>query len=89
MSPSHVLRACLLDEISVEVVKRVIRLEGLRTMDDRQARRICQCARFAIGGMELHLERNPTVRQELQFEVDFADSYHEDSASILQELAGI
>lgn len=89
VSPSHVLRACLLDEISVEVVKRVIRLEGLRTMDDRQARRICQCARFAIGGMELHLERNPTVRQELQFEVDFADSYHEDSVSILQELAGI
>ena len=89
VSPSHVLQACLLDEISVEVVKRVIRLEGLRTMSDQQARRICQCARFAIGGMELYLERNPTVRQQLQFEVDFTDSYHEDSASILQELAGV
>lgn len=89
VSPSHVLRACLLDEISVEVVKRVIRLEGLRTMDDRTAQRICQCARLAIGGMELYLERNPTVRQQLQFEVDFADSYYEDKADIPQGLAGI
>jgi hypothetical protein len=87
VKPTHVLRACLLDEISVEVVKRVIRLDGLRTMSDQQARRICQCARFAIGGMELHLERNPTVRQQLQFEVDFADSYHDGSTDILQEWA--
>lgn len=89
VSPSHVLRACLLDEISVEVVKRVIRLEGLRTMSDQQARRICQCARFAIDGMELFLERNPTVQQQLQFEVDFANLYYEDNADILQEFAGI
>lgn len=87
VSPSHVLRACLLDEISVEVVKRVIRLDGLRTMSDPQARRICQCARFAIGGMELYLERNPTVRQQLQFEVDFANSYHQDNSDFLQVLA--
>lgn len=91
VKPSHVLRACLLNEISVEVVKRVIRLEGLRTMSDQQARRICQCARFAIDGMEFYLERNPTVRQQLQFEVDFADSYYEDNTDISQgqELAGI
>ncbi len=87
VKPTHVLRACLLDEISVEVVKRVIRLEGLRTMSDQQARRICQCARLAIGGMELYLERNPTVRQQLQFEVDFADSYYDGNADTLQELA--
>lgn len=87
VKPTHVLRACLLNEISVEVVKRVIRLDGLRTMSDQQARRICQCARLAIGGMELHLERNPTVRQQLQFEVDFADSYHDGSTDILQEWA--
>jgi hypothetical protein len=84
VSPSHVLRACLLNEISTEIVKRVIRLEGLRTMSDQQARRICQCARFAVGGMEMYLERNPTVRQELQFEVDFANSYHEDTADALK-----
>jgi hypothetical protein len=89
VKPTHVLRACLLDEISVEVVKRVIRLDGLRTISDQQARRICQCARLAIDGMELYLERNPTVRQQLQFEVDFADSYYEGSADILQKLAGI
>ena len=88
VKPTHVLRACLLDEISVEVVKRVIRLDGLRTMSDQQARRICQCARLAIGGMELHLERNPTVRQGLQFEVDFADSFHDGNADTLQKLAG-
>ncbi|WP_457265810.1 hypothetical protein [Pseudomonas sp. P5_C3] len=88
VSPSHVLRACLLNEISTEIVKRVIRLEGLRTMSDQQARRICQCARFAIGGMEIYLERNPTVRQELQFEVDFANSYHENNADILKAVGG-
>jgi hypothetical protein len=88
VSPSHVLRACLLDDISVAVVKKVIRLEGLRTMSDRQARTVCQCARFAIGGMELYLERNPAVRQALQFEVDFANSYHEDNADILKVVGG-
>lgn len=77
VSPSHVLRACMLDEISTEIVKKVIRLEGLRTMSDQQARRICQCARLAIGGMEFYLERNPILQQQLQFEVDFANFYYE------------
>ena len=88
-SPSRVLQACLLNEISVEAVKSVIRLEGLRTMSDQQARRICQCARVAIGGMELYLERNPTVRQALQFEVDFSYSYYEGNADIPQQLTGV
>ncbi|MNH36527.1 hypothetical protein D3C79_973250 [compost metagenome] len=87
VSPSHVLRASLLDEISTEIVKSIIRLEGLRTMSDQQARRVCQCARFAIGGMELYLERNPAVRQQLQFEVGFADSYYQDNTGQLQGLA--
>ena len=89
VSPSHVLRACLLDEISTEIVKRVIRLSGLRTMSDQQARRVCQCARFALDGMELYLERNPTVRQGLQFEVDFTYSYYEGNADIPQQLTGV
>lgn len=87
VSPSHVLRACMLDEISTEIVKSLIRLEGLRTMSDQQARRVCQCARFAIDGMEFYLERNPIVRQQLQFEVDFAKSYHQDNTGLLQGLA--
>lgn len=78
VSPSHVLLACMLDEISVEVVKKAIRLDGLRTMSAPQARRVCQCARLAIGGMEMYLERNPVVRQQLQYEVDFANSYHDE-----------
>lgn len=86
-SPSHVLRACMLDEISTEIVKTVIRLEGLRTMSDQQARRICQCARFAIAGMAVYLERNPAVLQQIQFEVDFADSYRQDNAGLLRGLA--
>ena len=77
VSPSHVLQACLLDEISVEVVKRVIKLNGLITMDERTARRICQCTRFAISAMERYLESNPTARQQLQEEVDFANSYYQ------------
>ncbi|RAU45200.1 MULTISPECIES: hypothetical protein [unclassified Pseudomonas] len=87
VSPSHVTLACMLDEISTEIVKKVIRLEGLRTMSDQQARRICQCARFAIDGMEFYLERNPIVRQQLQFEVDFAKSYRQDNTRQLQGLA--
>lgn len=86
-SPSHVLRTCMLDEISTETVKTVIRLDGLRTMSDQQARRICQCARFAIGGMEFYLERNPTVHQQLQVEVDFAGSYYQANTEVLQDLA--
>lgn len=83
VSPSHVLKACLLEEISVEVVKNVIKLDGLITMDDRTARRICQCTRLAISSMEHHLERNPTVRQQLQGEVDFANSYNQTEASVV------
>ncbi|MFR0714796.1 hypothetical protein ACLUS7_06980 [Enterobacterales bacterium BD_CKDN230030183-1A_HGKHYDSX7] len=86
-SPSHVLRACTLDEISTEIVKRVILLEGLRTMSDQQARRICQCARFAIDGMVFYLERNPTIRQQLQFEVDFSNSYCQSNTERQRELA--
>ncbi|BBV98201.1 MULTISPECIES: hypothetical protein [Pseudomonas] len=87
VSPSHVLRACMLDEISTEIVKSLIRLEGLRTMSDQQARRVCQCARFAIDGMEFYLERNPIVHQQLQFEVDFSKSYHQDNTGLMQGLA--
>lgn len=87
VSPPHVLRACMLDEISTEIVKSLIRLEGLRTMSDQQARRVCQCARFAIDGMEFYLERNPIVRQKLQFEVDFAKSYHQENTGLMQGLA--
>lgn len=83
VSPSHVLQACLLDEISVEVVKRAIKLDGLITMDERTARRICQCTRFAIRAMEHYLERNPTVRQHLQGEVDFANSYYQAIALVV------
>ncbi|MBD8473084.1 hypothetical protein IFT98_02310 [Pseudomonas sp. CFBP 8770] len=77
VSPSHVQRACMLEMISTEIVKSVIRLDGLRTMSDQQARRICQCARLAIGGMEFYLERNPAVQRQIKFEVDFADSYYQ------------
>ena len=87
VNPSHVLRACMLDKISTEIVKKVIRLEGLRMMSDQQARRVCQCARLAIGGMEHYLERNPAVRQQLKFEVDFTSSYSEKNWAPLQTVA--
>lgn len=89
VNPSHVLRACLLSEISTEIVKHVIRLKDLCMMSDQQARRVCQCARFALDGMELYLDRNPTMRQGLQFEVDFAYSYHEGEADIPLKSAGV
>lgn len=74
-SPAHVLRACMLPELSTESIKASILLEDLKPMSDRQARRVCQCARLAIGGMSLFLERNPSIKELLEFEVNFADSY--------------
>lgn len=74
-SPSHVLNACMLDIISTEIVIATIHLEGLTFMSPQQARRVCQCARHAISGMSFFLERNPSIKGLLEFEVSFADSY--------------
>ncbi|KPZ17758.1 Uncharacterized protein ALO41_02536 [Pseudomonas amygdali pv. ulmi] len=74
-SPSHVLKACMLDIVSTENIKTSILLEGLTPMSDRQARRVCQCARHAISGMSFFLERNTSIKGLLEFEVSFADSY--------------
>lgn len=74
-SPSHVLKACMLDIVSTEIVIATIHLEGLTPMSPQQARRVCQCARHAISGMSFFLERNPSIKGLLEFEVSFAESY--------------
>ncbi|OSN12245.1 hypothetical protein BV330_05516 [Pseudomonas syringae pv. actinidiae] len=74
-SPSHVLKACMLPEVTTENIKASILLENLTPMSDRQARRVCQCARYAISGMSFFLERNPSIKGLLEFEVSFAESY--------------
>lgn len=75
VSPGDVLRVCMLEAISTESVQAAIRNHDLVSVSPRQAQRIAQVARFAVGGIALYLERNPQVREALAFEVDFAASY--------------
>ncbi len=65
----------MLPEVTTENIKASILLENLTPMSDRQARRVCQCARYAISGMSFFLERNPSIKGLLEFEVSFAESY--------------
>lgn len=75
VSPSDVLRACMLPIISTEAVKAVIRTSSFEPVSDRQARRIAKVAKFAVGGIDLYLSRNPRIMDALHYEVDFIASY--------------
>ena len=75
VSPSDVLRVCMLPVISTETVRSVIRNRSFEPVSDRQARRIAKAAKFTIGGIDLYLSRNPEVVVVLQYEVDFIAAY--------------
>ncbi|ALE01047.1 hypothetical protein [Pseudomonas syringae] len=75
VSPGDVVRVCALPVISTATVKAIIRNHAFEPVSDRQARRIAQVAKFALGGMALYLDRNPSVTAALQFEVNFAQAY--------------
>lgn len=83
VSPSDVLRVCMLPIISTETVRSVIRTCSFEPVSDRQARRIAKVATFAIGGIDLYLSRNPRIMGALQYEVDFIASYR---ASFMEDM---
>lgn len=76
VSPSDVLRVCMLPVISTETVRSVIRTRSFEPVSDRQARRIAKAAKFAIGGIDLYLSRNLQVMEALRYEVDFIAAYY-------------
>lgn len=84
VSPSDVLRVCMLPIISTKAVRSVIRTRSFEPVSDRQARRIAEVATFAIGGIDLYLSRNPRIMDALHYEVDFIASYR---ASLAEDLA--
>jgi hypothetical protein len=75
VSPSDVLRVCMLQVISTETVRSVIRTRSFEPVSERQARRIAKAAKFAVGGVDLYLPRNPEAMAVLQFEFDFIAAY--------------
>lgn len=83
VSPSDVLRVCMLPIVSTEAVRSVIRTRSFEPVSDRQARRIAKVATFAIGGIDLYLSRNPRIMDALRYEVDFIASYR---ASLLEDM---
>jgi hypothetical protein len=78
VSPMDVLRACMLPVITTESVRAIIRNRSFEPVSDRQARRIAKAAKFAVGGIDLYLSRNPEIMAILQYEVDFVASYRPD-----------
>lgn len=75
VSPSDVLRVCMLPVISTEGVRSVIRNRSFEPISESQARRVANAAKFAIGGIDLYLSRKPEVMEILRYEVDFIASY--------------
>ncbi|MFP0195972.1 hypothetical protein ACKJSM_12460 [Pseudomonas sp. PHC1] len=83
VSPTDVLRVCMLPIISTETVRSVIRVRSFEPVSESQARRIANAAKFAIGGIDLYLSRNPEVMDALRYEVDFIASYR---ASLVEDM---
>ncbi|OJT50906.1 hypothetical protein DMX03_06035 [Pseudomonas koreensis] len=83
VSPSDVLRVCMLPVISTETVRSIIRNRSFESISESQARRIANAAKFAVGGIDLYLSRNPEVMDALRYEVDFIASYR---ASLVEDM---
>jgi hypothetical protein len=68
VSPVHVYAAVKMPDISTAAVR------NLTGLGKSQVALIAQCARLALDGMMMHLERNPQVRDALQAEVECIDA---------------
>jgi hypothetical protein len=75
VSPSDVVRACMLDIISTDRIQAAIQNHEFQPVSERQARRIAQVARFALDGIALCLERHPQIKGALDYEIELAASY--------------
>lgn len=81
ISPSLIKKALMLKEISVDTVRP---LEVGYSMSDRQAQRLAQTARFAIGRIESSIEKYELTqseqrRQLIEMERAFVKSYYDNT----------
>jgi hypothetical protein len=82
VNPAHVFTAVKMDVISTESVRAAFRNSKGEPLGKTQVALIGQCARFALNGMHMHLDRNPDVYEALQTEVDFITAYYEQEQAI-------
>ncbi len=77
VSPSHIFAAVKMDIISTESVGAAFRNFKGEPLGKTQVALIGQCARYALNGMQMYLDRNPTLYEALQAEVDFIATFNE------------
>lgn len=82
VSPAHVFTAVKMDVISTESVRAAFRNSKGEPLGITQTKLIAQCARFALSGMQMHLDRNPTLYDALQTEVNFITAYYERNQAV-------
>ncbi|MFK3602337.1 hypothetical protein A7D21_27395 [Pseudomonas sp. AP19] len=82
VNPAHIFTAVKMDVISTESVRATFRNSKGEPLGKTQVSLIAQCARFALTGMQMHLDRNPTLYDALQTEVDFITAYYEQGQAI-------
>lgn len=82
VSPAHVFTAVKMDIISTESVRAALRNSKGEPLGKTQVALIGQCARFALKGMQMHLDRNPALYEALQTEVNFITAYYEQDQAI-------
>jgi hypothetical protein len=82
VSPAHVFTAVKMDVISTESVGAALRNSKGEPLGKSQAALIGQCARFALNGMQMHLDRNPDLYDALQTEVHFINAFYEQEQAI-------
>ncbi|WP_458729797.1 hypothetical protein [Pseudomonas brenneri] len=82
VNPAHVFTAVKMDVISTESVRAAFRSSKGEPLGKTQVSLIAQCARFALTGMQMHLDRNPALYDALQTEVDFITAYYEPNQAV-------
>ena len=82
VSPAHIFAAVKMDVISTESVRAAFRKPNGEPLGKTQVSLIAQCARFALTGMQMHLDRNPTLYDALQTDVDFITAYYEQDQAV-------
>ncbi|MFK3942022.1 hypothetical protein ACI2KC_10085 [Pseudomonas monteilii] len=65
VSPTDIRRICKLDTISAKGVKSLIWNHEIRFVSQRHAQRLANVAMFAIEGIEIFLDRNPSIKSKL------------------------
>lgn len=82
VNPAHVFAAVKMDVISTESVSTAFRNSKSEPLGKTQVALIGQCARYALNGMQMHLERNPDLYDALQTEVDFITAFYDQGLAV-------